>query len=116
MIAHHWSARVKTDRIATVTTRAVVLEFGAAMSRVAYRSAGVTVLDALHADPTIEVVPLDDDTYRRTLAMYKARQDKEWSLTDCASFIVMNERAITDALSADAHFTQAGFKPLLSEP
>jgi uncharacterized protein len=39
---------------------------------------------------------------------------KEWSLTDCISFVVMKERGLTDALTPDRHFEQAGFKILLS--
>jgi uncharacterized protein len=42
-----------------------------------------------------------------------SRRDKEWSLTDCISFVVMKERGLTEALTADHHFEQAGFKALL---
>ena len=47
------------------------------------------------------------------LALYANRTDKDWSLTDCISFVVMNERGITDALTGDHHFEQAGFAALL---
>lgn len=46
--------------------------------------------------------------------LYRARPDKEWSLTDCTSFVVMNECGLTDALTGDRHFEQAGFKALLA--
>lgn len=45
---------------------------------------------------------------------YRQRRDKEWSLTDCISFVVMQEEQLTEALTADRHFEQAGFKPLLA--
>jgi predicted nucleic acid-binding protein len=45
--------------------------------------------------------------------MYIARTDKDWSLTDCISFSIMENRGITDALTADHHFQQAGFKTLM---
>ena len=45
--------------------------------------------------------------------MFAARPDKDWSLTDCISFVVMQERNIQDALTADHHFEQAGFVALL---
>ena len=46
---------------------------------------------------------------------FAARPDKEWSLTDCISFVAMNERDITDALTSDHHFEQAGFRILLKD-
>ena len=108
-----WERAVRTDNIPIVTTRAVQLEIGAAFSRLAYRTAGAAILEALDQDPGVTVVPLDDDTYRRALELFAARSDKEWSLTDCISFVVMGDRAITQALTTDAHFAQAGFDALL---
>jgi len=49
----------------------------------------------------------------RGLALYISRPDKDWSLTDCISFVVMKERGLTGALTADHHFEQAGFVALL---
>src|SRR6516162_5359042 len=46
---------------------------------------------------------------------FSTRPDKEWSLTDCISFVVMNERGITDAFTNDHHFEQAGFQILLKD-
>jgi predicted nucleic acid-binding protein len=46
--------------------------------------------------------------------LYGTRPDKEWSLTDCISFVVMKREGLTDALTGDRHFEQAGFKVLLS--
>jgi hypothetical protein len=47
------------------------------------------------------------------MELYADRPDKDWSLTDCISFVVMQERGITDALTGDRHFEQAGFRALL---
>jgi predicted nucleic acid-binding protein len=44
------------------------------------------------------------------------RPDKWWSLTDCISFIVMQQEGLTEALTTDHHFEQAGFKILLKKP
>jgi predicted nucleic acid-binding protein len=49
----------------------------------------------------------------RALELYQQHADKEWTLTDCASFVVMRERGITAALTGDRHFEQAGFTALL---
>ena len=47
------------------------------------------------------------------MQMMAARKDKDWSLTDCISFVVMHERGLPDALTTDKHFEQAGFRALL---
>ena len=53
-------------------------------------------------------------TSKRALDQYERRPDKDWSLTDCLSFLLMEERGITEALTADHHFEQAGFRALLA--
>ena len=111
--ALQWERRIRADSLQVVTTQAVQLEIGAAFSRLAYRNVAAAILEALDRDPSITVVPLDDDIYQRALDLFVSRMDKEWSLTDCVSFVVMRDRAITQALSADAHFAQAGFDALL---
>lgn len=54
------------------------------------------------------------DLMDRGIALYADRADKHWSLTDCISFIVMEDRGIRDALTGDHHFRQAGFHSLLA--
>jgi predicted nucleic acid-binding protein len=56
---------------------------------------------------------LTDDLCGRAVDLYANRRDKEWGLTDCCSFIAMQDAGITQALSADRHFVQAGFEALL---
>lgn len=70
---------------------------------------------ALENDPLVEIVSLTDDLYRQALRLYGERADKEWGLTDCISFVVMHERGINAALTADKHFQQAGYQALLRE-
>lgn len=98
-----------------VTTRAVLLEIGNALSKQRYRSASVQLLVALEADPTVDIIPLTDQLYDRALRLYRDRPDKEWGMIDCISFIVMEDRGISDALTTDNHFQQAGFHVLLKE-
>ncbi len=59
------------------------------------------------------IVPSSSDLFWRGIKLFDARPDKEWSLTDCISFEVMAELGLTDALTADHHFEQAGFRALL---
>lgn len=98
-----------------IITRAVQLEIGNALSKRRYRRAAVQLLDSLEADPSVEIIPLSDALYAQALQLYRERGDKEWGLIDCVSFVVMKERNITDALTTDEHFQQAGFRALLKE-
>jgi uncharacterized protein len=79
------------------------------------RSAGIRLLQALDADPVVEILPLTEQLYAQALALYCARTDKEWGLIDCASFTVMSNRGILKALTADEHFEQCGFRALLRD-
>jgi len=45
--------------------------------------------------------------------LLRQRLDKDWSLCDAVSFILMREYGIEDALTSDHHFEQAGFRRLL---
>jgi hypothetical protein len=99
-----------------LTTWAVVLEIGNALSKVQYRHAAIQLLSSLQADPSVQIIPHSDQLFDQALKLYSERLDKEWGLTDCLSFVVMQERGIAEALTADEHFQQAGFRALLREP
>jgi uncharacterized protein len=96
-----------------VTTYWVLLELGNFLSRTHLRAAFVTTMKAINSNPAVVVLGCEPDLFDRGLVLYAARPDKDWSLTDCISFVVMQERGITDALTGDHHFEQAGFKALL---
>ena len=96
-----------------VTTRAILLEIGNALSKQRHRRAAVALLDSLEVDPQVEIIPLSEQLYTRASQLYRERPDKEWALTDCASFIVMEDRGINEALTTDEHFQQAGFQALM---
>ena len=116
--AHHAAAlqisqvlEVPGSRV--VTTRAVMVEIGNALARAHYRHAAADLISHFESDPNVEVVPLSEELFQRAFKLFQERSDKQWGLTDCVSFIVMWERGIADALTADHHFRQAGFRPLL---
>lgn len=96
-----------------VTTDAVLLELGGALSRVAHRRGAATIIRELRSDARVEVVALVSSLMERALELFGKRDDKEWSLADCIAFEVMRERGVMMALTADAHFEQAGFVALL---
>lgn len=106
---------LKTSGSSIITTRAVLLEIGAALAKVSYRGTAVSIIEMLENDPDVEIVPLRDDLFVEAFDLFRGRTDKDWSLTDCLSFEVMRQRGIQAALAADAHFQQAGFKALLLE-
>jgi predicted nucleic acid-binding protein len=60
-----------------------------------------------------EIIPASRELFDRALELYRQHADKEWTLTDCVSFVIMRERKVTDALTGDKHFEQAGFIALL---
>jgi predicted nucleic acid-binding protein len=60
-----------------------------------------------------QMVPCTDALQEEGISFYSRRADKDWSLTDCISFVVMQREGITEALTADHHFEQAGFVALL---
>jgi len=64
-------------------------------------------------NPTLTIIPADQALMDRGLTLFAARPDKDWSLTNCTSFVVMEELKFTDALTGDAHFEQAEFNALL---
>jgi predicted nucleic acid-binding protein len=114
-IAVQLAARLKAESARLITTRPVLLEIGDALAKPRYRLAAIRLLLALEADPNVEIVPLSDELYQRALQLYSERPDKDWGLTDCISFIVMQARGIHEALTTDEHFQQAGFRVLLHD-
>ena len=107
--------QIEANKNRLVTTQAILLEIGNALSKQRYRAAAIELLESLETDPNIEIVLLTNDLYQLALNLFKQREDKEWGLVDCISFIVMQDRGITDALTADTHFQQAGFRALLKD-
>lgn len=79
------------------------------------RKFAAEAVERITKDPNVTVVPQTRDQFRRALQRFKDRPDKQWSLTDCASFLVMEERDLKEALAHDHHFEQAGVQALLRE-
>jgi uncharacterized protein len=63
----------------------------------------------------VEVIDTTNKWFAKGFIHFRSRLDKDWGLTDCVSFVLMKEYGLTDALSADRHFVQAGFRALLLE-
>lgn len=61
-------------------------------------------------DPSVRVIEMTRARFLEGLALYTARPDKAYSLTDCISMDVMRRERLTDVLTNDHHFTQEGFR------
>jgi predicted nucleic acid-binding protein len=105
--------RVTQNNARLVTTQAVLLEIGNTLSDPSLRKAAAQYIAHIRQAPKIDVVPLTLSLFERGLTLYRERTDKSWGLVDCCSFAVMRKRELRDALTADAHFEQAGFRALL---
>ncbi len=111
----HRTAKELGGRLAVrcVTTEYVLLDVANTLSRSGDRAVFLSLLDDIRTDRNTTVVRSDRRLFSRGLDLYAQRMDKDWSLTDCISFVVMEQRGIRDALTADEHFKQAGFRALL---
>ena len=79
------------------------------------RAAALDFVADLQDDPEVEVVWVDEHLHRQAFDLLRARQDKDWSLCDAVSITLMQQRGLTDALTTDHHFEQAGFRKLLPQ-
>jgi predicted nucleic acid-binding protein len=99
-----------------VTTRGIQIEVMDALSSPRLRRLAVRFWQRTNSDPHLEIVGIENSLLSRAGSLFQKRPDKDWSFTDCISFVVMEERKITAALSNDRHFEQAGFQCLLRKP
>jgi len=95
-------------------TETVVIEIGNSLAR-SNRSVAVAFIESLYVTHNVTVLSVDRELLRRAIDFYQKRNDKEWGLTDCISFIVMEDYGLREALTSDEHFQQAGFRALLRE-
>jgi uncharacterized protein len=96
-----------------VTTAYVLVELADGLAMPRYRVQVARFIQALHNHERVRIVPASDALLTRGLEFYAARPDKQWSLTDCVSFLVMGDQGLREALTGDQHFQQAGFLALL---
>lgn len=94
-----------------VTTNYILTEIAALLPRRSRitQAQMLAFVDSLLTAPQITIVHIDPQLHAEAWAMLKAHADKEWSLVDAASFVVMSRRGLLEALATDHHFEQARF-------
>lgn len=112
--ANELADELELEETTLITTRAVIFEIGNAMAKQRHRKDAITLLKSIKEDELIEVIPISEELYARAEKLFCDRPDKQWSLTDCVSFIIMNDLGLTEALTPDEHFKQAGFRILMA--
>jgi predicted nucleic acid-binding protein len=95
-----------------ITTDAIFLESGNKLSA-NYRNEVVELIEQFLASDEVDVIRLTPELFDESLRLYKKHQDKSWGLVDCFSFVVMKQHKLSQALTFDRHFIQAGFQALM---
>jgi predicted nucleic acid-binding protein len=110
--------RVKRQAIAyggsILTTQWVLAEVADALAASKARESVRPFFQELASNDAFTLLDATGSLFRRGLGLYHDRPDKHWSLTDCISFVVMKEYGVSEALTGDQHFAQAGFTVLFS--
>lgn len=91
-----------------VTTEFVILELGNACARASDHADFVALVDGMRASPRIRILPLSSGLLERGLELMRSRPDKDWSLTDCTSFVAMGETGLEEALTGGSAFRAGG--------
>ena len=97
----------------SITTEWVLTEVADGLSSERHRRLIEPLRALWRTDRNLTVVEASHGLFERGLDLFCNRSDKSWSLTDCISFIVMQDHGVAEALTGDRHFEQAGFAILL---
>ena len=111
--ALEWEKKLEAEKRLLVTTQLVLVEIGNGLSRQPFRQNAASIIRNLQDNPHVDVIPVTPNAFARALELFEQRPDKNWGITDCFSFVIMQDNGLTDALTTDDHFRQAGFNALL---
>lgn len=95
-----------------VITEYILIELADSLPEPEFRKQVIEMTQRIKSNLLFEYIPGTPELFDLGLQLCSNRPDKAWSLTDCISFVVMTERNIIEALTADHHYRQAGFNPL----
>ena len=100
-------------RRSVLTSEYVIVEVGNFFRAPAARGRFKNFMSVVESDENTQIIPASSVLLRRAIELFVRRRDKTWSLTDCTSFVIMRDHRLTDALTSDRHFDQAGFVAML---
>jgi len=107
---------IAQERWHRLTTDAVIIEVCNALRKPSLRPLALALVDNIYKAERLgylEIVHVTPNLLHQGLVRFREREDKDWSLTDCISFVLMEQRRVSRALTTDHHFEQAGFERLL---
>lgn len=114
---HKWAIELNQDLLSKgahyITTDYILTEVANSLARPPHRKPIIRFLEAIFSSKGVTILTITRSRFLRAWQLYKKRPDKEWGLTDCTSFIIMEEQRIQEAFTADHHFQQAGYISLL---
>ena len=96
-----------------ITTEAILVELGNGLAALRWRWLAVRLINMLRSNSDVKIVPVTTELLNKALDLFASRDDKEWGVTDCISFVVMRQLKRTRVLTLNHHFTQAGFELIL---
>jgi hypothetical protein len=96
-----------------VTTQFVLIEVANFLCAPARRQEFVNLLSSIRRDRRTRLIPASQRLVDEAVSLFRDRPDKSWSLTDCTSFAVMRRLKLSEALTGDRHFEQAGFRAIM---
>ena len=105
--------RLQAERSSLITTDFIFLEVADALATAKFRRITITYIQRLRELANLNILPVSEGLYSQGWQLYCQRLDKDWGLTDCISFVVMQQESVSVAFTSDRHFEQAGFKRLL---
>jgi len=113
-VAHNKAKNfAETSDATLLTTSFVLTEIADCLAAVSLRPAFAKFMTDIHADEKTTVIYPTDSLFYQAIDLYRDRLDKDWTLTDCVSFVVVQHYGIKEAVTIDERFKQAGFKILL---
>lgn len=121
-LAKKWYGEIKTTGYRMVTSDYVLDEVITALFKNVAFSGAIEFIESLFAaikDKQIKIERITETRFKTAWSLRKKDQDKpDISFTDLTSFVLMQELAINDVFTGDAHFNQVnlGFEIIPKRP